>query len=336
MATPEVEPARIGRACGAPEFLQPWLGRFYSPAQQALVAVLVDGPLSEADARSRMAAVVIDDPWEAFLRRCERFGVICVRDDGRLETADFHRRYEYWALFEGWADVPDPVREKLNLWELDAYAAAHADTVAVLKAGGRRCADRVCPEYVLLHEAEALLGRVAHVYLWPCNCRAMMAHCRRPTLTCLRFDNERGIGWEISHGRAVAIVREANRRGLMQSAELGLGENGRITGALCNCCSDCCFPHQLAQRLSAERIWPNSRYLARIRPERCSGCGRCASRCPFGAITMEKQDADRRALLDVQRCRGCGLCATGCREQAVEMRRVGESIFENFYRQSLA
>lgn len=47
----------------------------------------------------------------------------------------------------------------------------------------------------MLHEAEALLRRVAHVYLWPCNCRSMMGACRQSVYTCLRFSNDRDIGW---------------------------------------------------------------------------------------------------------------------------------------------
>lgn len=148
--------------------------------------------------------------------------------DGRLAVVDFHVRYEYWALFEGWADVPDSVRRALNKWELDAYVASQADTVAALKGGHPRRVDQVCPEYVLLDEAEALLCRVDRIYLWPCNCRVMVGGCSRPTLTCLRFDNARDIGWEVSRTRAIAIVRDANKRGLMQSAELALDAGGRF------------------------------------------------------------------------------------------------------------
>ena len=34
----------------------------------------------------------------------------------------------------------------------------------------------------------------------------------------------------------------------------------------------CCFPHQLATRLRAEKVWPLSRYLARQPYEKCNGC----------------------------------------------------------------
>ena len=33
----------------------------------------------------------------------------------------------------------------------------------------------------------------------------------------------------------------------MQNGEVSVSEDGTISGAICNCCADCCFPHQLAE-----------------------------------------------------------------------------------------
>jgi ferredoxin len=107
----------------------------------------------------------------------------------------------------------------------------------------------------------------------------------------------------------------------MQSGELALDAEGRLAGAICNCCSDCCFPHLLAEAVQAEKLWPKTRYLARINHDLCSGCGRCARRCPFQALTLTKaaQDETREVVLSETICRGCGLCATGCPEQAITL-----------------
>jgi MinD superfamily P-loop ATPase len=35
--------------------------------------------------------------------------------------------------------------------------------------------------------------------------------------------------------------------------------------------------------------------------------------------------------VNVDRCHGCGVCALGCRQAAIEMVRLGESIFEAWY-----
>ena len=172
------------------------------------------------------------------------------------------------------------------------------------------------------------MARAAHVYLWPCDCRAAMERCRKPSLVCLRFDNDRGLGWEISHERALAVLRDADRHGLMHTGEVAAAADEPLTaGAICNCCADCCFPQLAGAALGAARLWPRSRYVARRDPQTCTLCGRCARRCPFGAFTVGQGGQGARAaarrLLSVafreDLCRGCGLCATGCPEGAITM-----------------
>jgi MinD superfamily P-loop ATPase len=109
---------------------------------------------------------------------------------------------------------------------------------------------------------------------------------------------------------------------------------GRFDGALCNCCNDCCFPHQLARERQAERIWPLIRYLTELASEPCNGCGRCVRRCPFGAISQEKKEKGvppSTPVIDPALCRGCGLCATGCYQKAIGMQKIRESVLESYY-----
>jgi heterodisulfide reductase subunit A-like polyferredoxin len=227
-------------------------------------------------------------------------------------------------MFEGWKDIPDEIRSRLNAWELAYYERQHADQVRALKKGKPRERSRIYPEYILLHEAEALLDRVTHIYLMPCNCRAMMQKCTQSVYTCLRFENDRDVGWEISKSRAKEIVRTANKNGLMQSGEVGIAADGAVSGAICNCCADCCYPHKLAEHCNAQNLWPLSRYVARYLKDHCSACGRCAKRCPFQAFTSAKRNQaakphSRTIHFNENLCRGCGICSTGCPEKAIEM-----------------
>jgi len=41
---------------------------------------------------------------------------------------------------------------------------------------------------------------------------------------------------------------------------------------------------------------------------KCSGCGRCAEGCPFGAISMK----EGKARVDRTLCVGCGVCEQLC------------------------
>lgn len=299
---------RICQIFAIPEFLIPWLDRFFEEREFELILTLASGPLSREELASETGT------FERFLNRAYRRGVINDGVDADIELADFHVRYELWALFEGWKDISNDIRERLNAWELAHYEAQKREEIEALKAGKNvDVQDRA--EYLLLHEAESLLDRAEHVYLWPCNCRAMMGQCKKPVYNCLRFTNARDIGWEISRERAKEITRQAHRQGLMQMGEVVLDEEGSITGGLCNCCADCCFPHLLAERLESQKIWPHSRYVAQFMPARCKQCGICARRCPFQAFFQHGKAIE----FDVERCRGCGLCVTTCPTEAITM-----------------
>jgi MinD superfamily P-loop ATPase len=57
--------------------------------------------------------------------------------------------------------------------------------------------------------------------------------------------------------------------------------------------------------------------VARIDPDRCSGCGICVNTCAFGAIKMDNE----RAEVSLFHCEGCGLCCFVCPEGAAVMEK---------------
>lgn len=316
-----------------PDFLAPWLDRFYDPLEIDLLQILADKPVEKKQIVALLENKTLKNynNFDLFLERVWQRGVIKLLDDQRIEPEDFHVRFDFWALFEGWKDLPVEIKDKLNDWELNHYIASHAQKIEDLKNKNQRDPYKIYPEYLLLKEVKALFEKIPKFYLWPCNCRAMMENCEKPEFTCIRFSNTRGIGWEISREKALDIVEEANKNGLMQSAEIGLDKHGMITGALCNCCSDCCFPHQLSQKLNVQKYWPISRYLAQPPTQDCIKCGKCVRRCPFGIISQKKDIKEKKLLvpvIDAEQCRGCGVCATGCPEGAIKMEQIRESLFE--------
>ena len=328
---------RFRDAFGIPGFIEPWLDRFFTYEEIDLVLLVADEPLRIGDIAERWtrAERYRDlDHLQEFLDRCSKRGLVTRCEQDQFQAAGFHERFDSWALFEGWMDLPGDIRDQLNAWELEDYSRRHKNQVSTLKNGGDRDPSFIWPEYVLLSEADALIDQADHVYLWPCNCRSMMGRCAKNVYTCLRFSNHRNAGWEISKSRAKEIVKNANIRGLMQNAEISLGPEGAISGAICNCCADCCFPHQLAEQLDAAKLWPLSRYVAGHLVERCSSCGKCVRRCPFKAFaygeminvhkskSVAAKQVQRSVLYDSDKCRGCGVCSTGCPEDAIEMIRL--------------
>jgi len=328
---------RLREVLSIPDFMEAWLDRFYTGEEISLVLSLAEKPLKiDEIAAGWTGAEYYREPnrLEEFLERSCRRGIIGRFEDGRFQPADFHARFDHWALFEGWMDLPGEVRSKLNAWEIADYCRGHADQIQTLKNGGVRDPSLTWPEYVLLPEAEALIDKAAHVYLWPCNCRMMMGRCRNDLDTCIRFTNHRNAGWEISKSRAKQIVIQANQKGLMQNAEIAIKPDGAIDGAICNCCADCCYPQQLASQMDSAGLWPLTRYVAGHLESRCTGCGRCVKRCPFKAFEFADaanlrqpdgigQKKEKRSVrFDRHLCRGCGVCSTGCPENAIEMIRL--------------
>ena len=301
----------LGAAIGAPDFIVPWLDRLYDEDDVALVLAAAAGGLSAetagtADERER-------------LDRAYRRAILDRDEAGEYTPADLHTRLEYWALFEGWKDVPLTVHRQLADWEVDHYAASIRGDVESARDGQPNDSYAATFTYVLLHEAEAILGAQPRIYLWPCNCRAIASNCRKARDVCLRFENDRGVGWEISAERALQILRASDKAGLMHTADYA-GDPAAAT-SICNCCTDCCYPHLAGERLGVSDVWPLRRYVARIDMDLCKSCGRCGLRCPFEAIVCR---ADGLPALDPALCRGCGLCQTGCSTDAIELLSIGE------------
>jgi Pyruvate/2-oxoacid:ferredoxin oxidoreductase delta subunit len=317
----------VAVAVGAPDFILPWLDRFYDADDAELIAAVAqsgdeageaatpgDGDLAGVDA--------------ARLERAVGRAVLDVDEAGAYTPASFADRLDIWAMFEGWGDVPGEVRAQLADWATDDYAGSVRDDLEALKAGVPRATREVDYTYLLLSEAEAVIAAEPRVYLWPCDCRAIVGTCDQPVDVCLRFENERGRGREISREEAVRILRETDAAGLTHTDYLG--RSAGDLHAICNCCTDCCFPHRAAARLGAEAVWPRRRHLAVVDAGACTGCGTCEERCPFaaiavagdatgsGAIVAAGSGADVAAV-EAAECRGCGLCATGCSSDAIEM-----------------
>jgi len=316
--SPKLRIALTG-AFGAPESSLPWMDRFLEPEELVLVQALAAGPLTPPAAARAIADAAGRHVSPSFFERCERRAIIDRPTPDVIVLADFGSRLDVWCMFEGWKDLPAEAREALADWRLARYIDDKRPQVESLLAGEAPLPGIENAEYLLLPEAETIVDRAAHVYLWPCDCRALFGRCDKPSAVCLRFDNDRGLGWEISRERAVDVLRRADAAGLMHTGEVApldsVGPEPIDRGAICNCCGDCCFPHLAGEALGAVRVWPRARYVARRDPDTCNRCRTCVKRCPFGAFSRDGADV----VFDGSRCRGCGLCATGCKEQAIAM-----------------
>ena len=105
-----------------PEFLTPWIDRFYEPLEIDLLHIIASKPLEKEHIVKRLEknkTLKDFNNFDWFLERAWQRGVVKFLDDRRIAPEDFHVRFDYWALFEGWKDLPVEIKDKLNDWELN-------------------------------------------------------------------------------------------------------------------------------------------------------------------------------------------------------------------------
>jgi len=310
------ESERLGAVAGivsAPDFVHPYLGSFYGPDDLALLEELGRGERAAVDLVAELTGVTLES-----LRRAHRRAVVTLSSDAAAVTAaPFSDRFEAWIVFEGWKDLPPAVRERLAAWDMDRFVEEIREPVAAISAGRRPTEGTGNDTFILLDEAEAIINGAKRVFVRPCSCRRIAQSCDKPVDVCLWIDeDERDEGWEISRERGVEILHEADKAGLMRTA------NDADTAAatwICCCCPDCCYPLLASERLGAGDVYPTRRYRAALDDAACTRCGICVRRCPFEAWVLEGRGDGRVLRLTESDCRGCGVCATGCPESAIAM-----------------
>jgi ferredoxin len=144
----------------------------------------------------------------------------------------------------------------------------------------------------------------------------------------VRFTLERGHGRRVTKKECKAIVVNAHREGLMHTGRRAWREHDSF--GLCNCCTCDCYPFRASQAIGMQKQWPRSHYVAARALDKCHHCGACTKRCQFGAFYRDGAKvivdgkARKRVTFDPEKCWGCGICATACPTEAIDMRPLGE------------
>lgn len=62
-----------------------------------------------------------------------------------------------------------------------------------------------------------------------------------------------------------------------------------------------------------------------VSEEKCIGCGDCVKVCPVVAISFEKTEGKRKAIVDPSICQGCNICVSRCQHDAMTLEIRPES-----------
>ena len=67
-------------------------------------------------------------------------------------------------------------------------------------------------------------------------------------------------------------------------------------------------------RVLSQDEWEIEPIVAYVDSERCTSCGVCVTKCPYGAITIEE---GQPAVVTPAKCHGCGTCVADCPQNAL-------------------
>ena len=92
---------------------------------------------------------------------------------------------------------------------------------------------------MLLSEVEEMIDAATHIVVQPCDCRRLGQNCSRPVETCIWLDEralealDRGQGRRLTAEQARQLLRRADKKGLMHTADGDWRANG--LHEICNC-----------------------------------------------------------------------------------------------------
>ena len=187
-----------------------------------------------------------------------------------------------------------------------------------------RIAEGHLGQVIPLEEAKMITTNLAEeVVQAVCPCRYM--HRGIKVNTCLgftalaevlpklpRFIPENGVK-VLSSDETESFLDRMNQEGKVHTIWMGPLP---YIAAMCSCEYPQCMGLRVRMDFDVGVVYKGE-YVATLDPNKCIGCGKCVSRCQFGAISFAS--SINRPIIDVKRCFGCGLCKEVCEEQAINL-----------------
>jgi len=219
--------------------------------------------------------------------------------------------------------APPMVEEALNLKSDEEFSAMASSVEEMIKNLSPHQGQVVPIEDV--REIIKLAGPMARV---ACVCRRML-RASFDEKTCIIVgpvyleyakewpDFTRGGIEYLSKEEVLELMEDFDRKGYVHTFWKDM-LSPAVMG-FCNCEFPTCAALRYRRNLGD---WLNfflrkAEYVAMIDYDKCTGCGRCISRCQFSALTLSPYLG--KAILDMKRCAGCGLCRNVCEEGAIKL-----------------
>ncbi len=149
--------------------------------------------------------------------------------------------------------------------------------------------------------------------------------CNRSLETCVSMGAKvvdvmvkRGMQRRVEKKEILEIKARAAEEGLVSWFMNVDEKSGRFGNFSCSCCGCCCTVFRFITEYNMPGIIAPPHFIPAFDSGKCSHCGKCALKCPLGAITVDTRG--KTLTLNTKRCIGCGQCVLACdTQQAIEM-----------------
>lgn len=128
------------------------------------------------------------------------------------------------------------------------------------------------------------------------------------------LDRCTGCGLCISHCMTKVLRPSVDEYGVLRIFHPVKDYDRAYCAYTCTRCTNLC-PTGALTPLTKEEKKRSSVGLARVWPDRCTGCGKCVRACPAEALSMPAQENQNRRVfptVDPAKCIGCGACQFVC------------------------
>ena len=211
---------------GVWEVAQPYLHLIVTEDEMRLVTALKNDILTQEEIGDCLGSS--PDQTSKLLEQAYARCVVNKQSENnvaRYESAGFSERLDYFAKYENWHDIPPAARTVIDRRFLDEFINQHRENV-LCKLHGEDSENSLPNDTVmLLEEVEAMVKAAECIVVQPCDCRRLGENCARPVETCIWLDEGahqtlyRGQGRQINQEQALELLRWADRKGLMHTAD---------------------------------------------------------------------------------------------------------------------
>jgi len=319
-----------------PPAMVPYIGFVVTEQEMDLVVGLDDQAMTFEQV-TEMMNISRDEANELLAKAFRREVINRETKEGVMtySAGTFYSRMDIWTSYEteSWGALPSWVRNAVSEWQLAEWIKLWTPAFQQITKDPDTWVRMKNRDVLLLEEAFELVEATEYICVLPCPCKTTLMPGSPVVEGSMRVGErarltlERGQGRRLTTEEAKAHLVACDRAGLVHTGPRAWRKHDPQLEWIShgNCHPSYSFPFRAGIRLGLAKKYPRAHYLASVDWSKCTHCGVCIERCPFGAFyydgpTIEVNGETRKQVrFDSEKCWGCGLCANTCPVEAIVM-----------------